>query len=42
MCAQVLVPFEETIALDVAGLPAGAYTVVVNEVKTSFELAVDN
>lgn len=42
LCAQVLMPFEETIPLDVAGLPAGAYTVVVNEVQTTFELAVDN
>ena len=30
MCAQVLTPFEETIPLDVSGLPAGEYTVDVN------------
>lgn len=42
LCAQVLVPFAENIALDVAGLPAGTYTVVVNEVQTTFELAVGN
>ena len=30
MCAQVLTPFEETIPLDVSGLPAGEYMVDVN------------
>ncbi|RIK42555.1 MAG: hypothetical protein DCC55_08600 [Chloroflexi bacterium] len=42
MCAQVLVPFEESIPLDMAGLPAGDYTVEVDGVQASFELAVDN
>ncbi len=37
-CAQALVPFEETITLDVGGLPAGAYQVAVNALWTSFEL----
>jgi putative hemolysin len=41
-CAQALVPFEETIALDVCGLPAGTYTVDVNGAQESFTLAVDN
>jgi inhibitor of cysteine peptidase len=42
VCTQALVPFEETIALEVAGLPAGAYTVDVNGVTGSFTLDVDN
>jgi inhibitor of cysteine peptidase len=41
-CTQVLRPFEETFALDVNGLPAGVYTVDVNGVTGTFELAVDN
>ena len=42
MCTQALVPFEETFSLDVYGLPAGVYTVDVNGVTGTFELAVDN
>ena len=42
MCTQQLVGFEETIALDVAGLPAGTYTVDVNGVTDTFTLDVDN
>ncbi len=42
MCAQVLTPFEERIALDVYGLPAGTYTVDVNGVTDTFTLDVDN
>lgn len=42
VCSQVVVPFEETISLDVAGLPAGTYQVSVNGVLDSFTLAVDN
>jgi hypothetical protein len=41
-CTQALVPFEETIPLDVEGLPAGTYEVTVNGVTDSFTLAVDN
>jgi len=41
-CTEALVPFEETIALDVAGLSAGTYTVDVNGVTGSFTLDVDN
>jgi len=41
-CTEALVPFEETIALEVAGLPAGTYTVDVNGVTASFTLDVDN
>lgn len=41
-CTQALVPFEETITLDVAGLPAGEYVVNVNGVSEAFTLASDN
>lgn len=42
LCTEALVPFEETIPLDVLGLAAGTYTVTVNEVSDTFELAMDN
>jgi inhibitor of cysteine peptidase len=42
ICTQEIVPFNETIPLDVQGLKAGNYTINVNGVKGSFELAVDN
>jgi inhibitor of cysteine peptidase len=42
MCAQVITPFEQTIALDVAGLKAGTYAVEVNGVTETFQLAADN
>jgi hypothetical protein len=42
MCAQVLTPFEHTIALDVSGLPKGKYEVIVNNANASFELKADN
>ncbi|MBN1262702.1 MAG: hypothetical protein JXB35_18615 [Anaerolineae bacterium] len=42
MCTMALVPFEEVIELPILGLPAGTYTVEVNEMTTTFELAVDN
>jgi hypothetical protein len=41
-CTAELVPFEEVIALDVLGLEAGEYTVIVNGVSEPFELSVDN
>ena len=41
-CAQVITPFEETIPLDVRGLKAGTYTVIVNGVSETFELSTDN
>jgi hypothetical protein len=41
-CTQALVPFEETVPLDVYGLPAGTYTVDVNGVTGMFALTVDN
>ena len=42
MCAQVMTPFEEIVALDVVGLKAGVYTVDVNGVRDTFELQMDN
>jgi inhibitor of cysteine peptidase len=42
MCTEALVPFEEVVALDVGGLPAGEYTVDANGVQATFVLAVDN
>lgn len=38
MCAQVLSPFEQVIKLDVKGLAVGEYSVVANEVRTTFTL----
>jgi len=42
MCTQQLVGFEESVALDVEGLPAGTYTVDVNGVTDTFTLEMDN
>ena len=42
ICAQVITPFEEVIALDVVGLKAGVYTVDVNGARDTFELQIDN
>jgi hypothetical protein len=42
MCTEALVPFTERVALDIAGLPAGKYEVVVGEQTTAFTLDVDN
>ena len=42
VCAAVLVPFEEVIALDVLGLPADSYSVNVNAVTDSFTFDVNN
>jgi inhibitor of cysteine peptidase len=41
-CTQVLVPFEETIPLQVRGLSAGEYRVVANGLVATFRLEVDN
>jgi hypothetical protein len=35
---QVLTPFEKTIELYTTGLPAGTYTVEVNDVSDTFTL----
>lgn len=42
VCTEAVVPWEKTVALDVYGLPAGTYTVDVNGVTGSFDLAIDN
>ncbi len=42
VCTEALVPYEQAVPLEVAGLPAGVYTVTVNGVSDTFELAVDN
>lgn len=42
VCTQALKPFEETISLDVHGLPAGIYAVDVNGTTGTFELVMDN
>ena len=42
VCAQVVENFEQSVSLDVLGLPAGDYTVVAGGQTASFNLAVDN
>ena len=42
LCTEALVPFEETVSLDVLGLSAGTYDVSVNGINGSFTLQVDN
>jgi hypothetical protein len=42
LCTTVIQPFAESVALDVYGLAAGTYGVIVNDVETSFTLATDN
>jgi len=42
MCTQAIESFTKTIPLEVQGLSAGNYTVNVNGVTGSFELAIDN
>lgn len=42
LCTQALVPFEETILLDVQGLSAGTYTVKVYNQTTEFTFGMDN
>jgi hypothetical protein len=39
---MAIVPFEETVSLDVEGLPAGEYTVEVGELSQTFTLEQDN
>ncbi len=40
VCAQVVTPFETTIALNINGLPAGTYTVTANGASAVFSLQV--
>ncbi len=41
-CIAVLEPFETSVSLDVLGLAAGTYTVIVNGVSAEFTLDSDN
>lgn len=41
-CAYALTPFTHEVVLDVDGLPAGTYTVMADEVTTTFELATSD
>jgi inhibitor of cysteine peptidase len=41
-CTMALVPFEETVSLDVEGLEAGTYTIIAQEQEATFTLEVDN
>jgi inhibitor of cysteine peptidase len=42
MCTQALVPYEETMMLDILGLPAGEYLVDINGATANFTLEADN
>lgn len=42
LCADMVTPFEERMALDVYGIPAGTYRVDVNGVQDTFTLTMDN
>lgn len=41
-CTMAIVPFEETISLDVEGLPAGDYAVKLDDTTETFTLEQDN
>lgn len=42
VCAQMLVPFEKTVSLDVEGLPAGTYMVRAGKASATFTLEKAN
>ena len=42
MCIQVIEAFEQNIPIDVYGLPAGDYTVMVNGIDAEFTFLQDN
>ena len=42
MCTQALVPFAENVSVDIHGLLAGEYSVIVNGVEATFTLDSDN
>lgn len=42
VCTMALVPFKESVSLDVYGLLAGEYTVQAYEIKETFRLEMDN
>ncbi len=41
-CVDGIIEYEKDIDLEVVGLPAGVYSVIVNGIKTTFELEQDN
>jgi inhibitor of cysteine peptidase len=41
-CTEALVPFEESVSLDIEGLEAGTYTVIAQDEQTAFTLDMDN
>ncbi len=41
-CTTIVLPFERIIPLDVAGLPAGDYSVIINQGAATFSLDQDN
>ena len=41
-CTMAIVPFEETVSLEVEGLPAGEYTVQSDEISETFTFEQDN
>lgn len=41
-CTEALVPFEETVDLDIQGLEPGTYTVIAQDQQTTFTLDVEN
>ena len=42
MCTEALVPFQQSISLDVIGLPKGKYIIDINGSTAEFELQADN
>jgi inhibitor of cysteine peptidase len=42
VCTMVLQLIEESVTLDIAGLPAGTYTVIAQDQQAQFTLDVDN
>ncbi len=42
LCTEALVPFEETVDLDILGLKAGTYRVIAQDQEAIFTLDVDN
>ncbi len=42
MCTQALVPFEESVELDIEGLEEGTYTVIAQDQEATFRLDGDN
>lgn len=41
-CPTATTPFEERVALEINGLPAGTYTVIADDIRRDFILDVDN